>query len=486
MYRQKLSSKGMANTKHYIWSAVDKFGTQIISFVSNILIARILSPDDYGLVAMLAIFTTMVMSLSDAGFNDGLIRKSDCDKKDFGTIASYNLAVALFMLAVMNIAAPYIAIFFGRNELTNIARVLAIGFVLKAITLTGFVQLVKQLKFKQLSQINIICSLLSFVVVYTLAIIGFGYWALALQPVVIAIFNIILLLIIGKWKPYFCFYKKRFKEMFAYSSNLLLSYIINRIGENIYSVIIGKSFSSSSLGFYNQAHKMQTVPSEAIRSIIMTASYPIIANEKNPNKRYDLYLSVFSKFTFIVSAIVFLLMAVSDFAFYALLGEKWIPAAPLFSIFILITLTFPQKVVNANIIKIQGDSALYRNLSLLDTVLRIIALLVTMTYSLEMIVVGQVVAAFISAYTYTACCGKRIGFSTKKQYRIWYSIVWKPLAAFFVSKVILSFFKMGYWGDMFSAVFFLVVLCSLCELTKDHTYINLKTIYITYLKKLCK
>jgi O-antigen repeat unit transporter len=307
-----------------------------------------------------------------------------------------------------------------------------------------------------------------------------------LQPVVIAIFNIILLLIIGKWKPYFCFYKKRFKEMFAYSSNLLLSYIINRIGENIYSVIIGKSFSSSSLGFYNQAHKMQTVPSEAIRSIIMTASYPIIANEKNPNKRYDLYLSVFSKFTFIVSAMVFLLMAVSDFAFYALLGEKWIPAAPLFSIFILITLTFPQKVVNANIIKIQGDSALYRNLSLLDTVLRIIALLVTMTYSLEMIVVGQVVAAFISAYTYTACCGKRIGFSTKKQYRIWYSIVWKPLAAFFVSKVILSFFKMGYWGDMFSAVFFLVVLCSLCELTKDHTYINLKTIYITYLKKLCK
>ena len=113
----------MGNTKHYIWSAVDKFGTQIISFVSNILIARILSPDDYGLVAMLAIFTTIVMSLSDAGFNDGLIRKSDCDKKDFGTIASYNLAVALFMFAVMNIAAPYIAIFFGRNELTNIARI---------------------------------------------------------------------------------------------------------------------------------------------------------------------------------------------------------------------------------------------------------------------------------------------------------------------------------------------------------------------------
>lgn len=179
----------------------------------------------------------------------------------------------------------------------------------------------------------------------------------------------------------------------------------------------------------------------------------------------------------------FLLMAVSDFAFYILLGEKWMPAAPLFSIFILITLTYPQKVVNANIIKIQGNSALYRNLSLFDTTLSIIALVITMIYSLEIIIAGQVIVAFISAYIYTVCCGKRIGFSTKKQYRIWCSIVWKPLAAFFVSKVILSFFKMGYWGDMFSAVLFLVVLCLLCELTKDHTYNNLKTICITYLKK---
>ena len=151
---------------------------------------------------------------------------------------------------------------------------------------------------------------------------------------------------------------------------------------------------------------MQTVPSEAIRSIIMTASYPIIANEKKTDKRYDLYLSVFSKFTFIVSVMGFLLMAVSDFAFYILLGEKWMPAAPLFSIFILITLTYPQKVVNANIIKIQGNSALYRNLSLFDTTLSIIALVITMIYSLEIIIAGQVIVAFISALS-TLCVVER-------------------------------------------------------------------------------
>ena len=145
MYRQKLSSKGMGNTKHYIWSAVDKFGTQIISFVSNILIARILSPDDYGLVAMLAIFTTIVMSLSDAGFNDGLIRKSDCDKKDFGTIASYNLAVALFMFAVMNIAAPYIAIFFEKNLNSSIPLYMCAAVDLFGLVLTAQVAIKKDI-----------------------------------------------------------------------------------------------------------------------------------------------------------------------------------------------------------------------------------------------------------------------------------------------------------------------------------------------------
>lgn len=235
----------MSNRKHYIWSAADKFGTQIINFVSNVLIARILSPDDYGLVAMLAIFTALVMTLSDAGFNDGLIRKSNCEKKDFGTIATYNISVALLMFVVMYIAAPNIANFFGRSELTNIARVLAVGFVLKAVTLTGFVQLIKKLNFRQLTFINISCSLLSFLIVYFMALAGFGYWALALQPVVIAMLNLVLLVVIGKWKPYFCFCKDRFKELFAYSSNLLLSYIVTRIGENIYSIIIGKSFSTS-------------------------------------------------------------------------------------------------------------------------------------------------------------------------------------------------------------------------------------------------
>jgi len=154
------------------------------------------------------------------------------------------------MFAVMNIAAPYIAIFFGRNELTNIARVLAIGFILKAITLTGFVQLVKQLKFKQLSQINIICSLLSFVVVYTLAIIGFGYWALALQPVVIAIFNIILLLIIGKWKPFVN--SLRPKKIAIYGAAMFITANINKATARLYDAIVPKSFLSQSDLRYRQ------------------------------------------------------------------------------------------------------------------------------------------------------------------------------------------------------------------------------------------
>ena len=183
----------MSNAKHYIWSAIGKFGTEIIGFVGNVLVARILMPEDYGLVAMVSIFITLCMNFTDAGFNDGLIRKRDCDKYDIGTVATYNITVAIILYAVMYLLAPFIAHFFGKNELVEVTRVLAIGVILKAFTLSGFVQLSKSLRFKTITIINISCSILAIVVVYFMALNGFKYWALVLQPIVIAVLNILFL-----------------------------------------------------------------------------------------------------------------------------------------------------------------------------------------------------------------------------------------------------------------------------------------------------
>ncbi len=475
----------MSNAKHYIWSAIGKFGTEIIGFVGNVLVARILMPEDYGLVAMVSIFITLCMNFTDAGFNDGLIRKRDCDKYDIGTVATYNITVAIILYAVMYLLAPFIAHFFGKNELVEVTRVLAIGVILKAFTLSGFVQLSKSLRFKTITIINISCSILAIVVVYFMALNGFKYWALVLQPIVIAVLNIILLFILARWKPYFCFKWGRFKEMFSFSSNLLVSYVITTIGNNIYGFIIGKFYSAGDLGYYNQAQKMQTVPTQGINNVVLTTSYPIIAKESDPKKRYELYLSLFKRYNFIMSFLVFLLIGMSDFVFYVIFSEKWLPSAPLFSIFILLALAYPMMTINANIVKIQGKSNIYRNLAFLRSGLQIAALMICSQFSLKTIIIGQVIAAFISVSVDMYFCGRTIGFTITKQYAEWLKILWKPLVVFVITCLLLRLINMDIVvsGFIFLFIYFLCFLV-LCEITQDESYTGFKKYFVDLLFKL--
>ena len=473
----------MSNAKHYLWSAIGKFGTEIISFVGNVLIARILVPEDYGLVAMVSIFITLCMSFTDAGFNDGLIRKNDCDKYDMGTVATYNILVAFLLYGIIYFSAPLIANFFNRNELIGVTRVLAIGVILKSFTLSGFVQLNKSLRFKTITIINVICSILALTVVYILALNGYRYWALVMQPIIIAILNIISLLVIAKWKPYFCFKWKRFKEMFSFSSNLLVSYLITTISNNIYGFIIGKFYSAGELGYYNQAQKMQTIPTQGINNVVLSTSYPIFAKESNPNKRYALYVSLFKRYNFIITFLVFLLIGISDLVFLVVFSEKWLPSAPLFRIFMFLALTYPMMTINANIVKIHGKSNLYRNLAFFRSTLLIIALIICSPFSLETIIVGQVVAAFLSVSVDMYVCGKTIGFTISKQYTLWLKILWKPLFIFIVTKFISCLICTSIVA---STTFFFLLYCLcfvvLCEMLHDCTYKEFKSAIILMLR----
>lgn len=457
----------MSNSKHYIWSAVGKFGTEILGFVGNVLIARALSPDDYGLIATLSIVTALAMNFSDAGFNDCLIRKRDSDKYDFGTVATYNIAVSTFIYALLFVFAPQIARFFHRQELVGISRILGLSIILKAFTLSGFVQLNKNLKFKQSSIIALLCSVCSIVITYTMALCGMGYWALALQPVVVAVSNIVFLTIIAHWRPYFCFKWQRFKEMFAYSSNLLISYIVSNIGNNIYSVIIGRFFKTSDLGYYNQAHKMQTVPTNGINAVMLTTSYPIIAKEADEKRRYDLYVSLFRKFNFIMTFLVFFLIIASDLVFYLLLGEKWMPSSPLFQIFMLIGLTYPVMTINSNLVKIQGKSNIYRNLAFLRTGLQIAALCICAPISLKAIVIGQVAASFVGVSFDMYFCGRIIGFTIGKQFKLWLSIVWKPLVVFVACFAASWYIDNMLLSGLIATASFVLLFILLCVMTKD-------------------
>lgn len=472
----------MSNLKHYLWSAFNKFGVEILTFIGNVLLARALSPEDFGLIAMLAIFSSIAMTLTDAGFNDCLIRKQNSDKYDFGTIATYNVFVSCVIYLLIYISAPLIASAFNRMELIPLARIMCISIILRSFTLSGFVQLSKELKFKQLAYINILTSLCSLIVTYIGALQGLGYWALGIQPIVLSVFNILFLVTIAKWRPYFCFYYSRFKDMFSYSSNLLLSYIVNTIGNNLYSFFIGKGYSTSDLGYYNQAHKMQMVPTQGINGIVLTTSYPIIAHEKDSAKRYQLYVNLFNQYVFILSFVVFALISVSYSVFALLFGEEWLPCVELFKFFMLISLFNPIITINANIIKIQGYSGVYRNLTFLRNTLQILSVLVTYKISIKAIIIGQIVATGISALCDMYICGRTIRFNFGTQIKMYVDKVLKPFLAYVISIILTYAISSPYCKDLVALSLYIVSFVIICIILKDQTFLSL----LTKLKHLLK
>ncbi len=481
----------MSNAKYYTWSALGKLGSEILSFTGNVLIARVLSPDDYGLVAMLSIFIGISMNLTDAGFNDGLLRKHICSKSDYGTVATYNIIVSVIIYVLLFLLSPYIATFYQHEELESITKVIALSIVLKAFCLSGFVQLTKQLRFKQSSIIANLTSLCSIVIVYVLALCEFGYWALAVQPLVVSLFNIIFLMSIAKWKPYFCFDYTKFKEMWAFSNNLLLSYIVNQIGRNAYSVIIGKFFSPTSLGFYNQAQKMQTVPTNGLNSVVMTTSYPILAKETDLKKREKMYENLISQYTWILAFFAFALICASDAVFVILLGMKWLPSAPLFKLFMLIAITYPLVTINSNIVKLQGKSNVYRNLTFLRNGLQILALIICGRFSLEVILYGQIIATYLSVSIDIYMCGSTVGLTFIKELRLWGREVLLAFSAFLIAKSLFFFVpfisSLSIVPKSVSSTFvYIVVFIFLSEITHNSMYYSIKEIISLTIKKLTK
>ena len=457
--------------KHYCWSAIGKISTELLAFVGNILIARILSPGDYGLIAMLSIIMALSLTFSEAGFNDFLIRKKDSDRIDFGTVATYNIGVSIILYVLIYFTAPLVAVFFNRQELVPIARLLGLSIILKSFTLSGFVQLTKELKFKESSFINIFCSLLSILSTYIMAKLGCGYWSLVMQQIFVAFYNILLLIIIGKWRPYFCFNKGRFVEMFKYSSNLLVSYIINTIGKNCYSFVIGKNYTNNDLGFYNQAQRMQTVPTQGLNNIILTTSYPLIAKETDTNLRYSLYVNLFNRFNFVQTWLVFALITIAEFVFLVLLGEKWLPSSDLFKLFMLLSLTYPLVTINANIVKLNGCSATYRTLTFIRTLMQVLSLLICAKFSLYVIIIGQIIASFCSAFIDMYVCGKLIGFNLNKQLNLWLGILFKPLVSYMLTVLCLLFVNLGQYESLISFVIYNVLFLLICIFTRDVNYI---------------
>ena len=269
--------------KGTVWSTLERFSVQGIQFVVMVIMARILTPEDYGLVGMLAIFIAVSQSLIDSGFSQALIRKQDRSEIDNSTVFYFNIGVGIILYFLLYFTAPLIAKFYDEPQLIPITRVVGLSLVFNSLVVVQRALLTIKLDFKTQAKASFIGVIVSGALGIGMSYSGFGVWAIVWLQISNLFIIAILLWILSSWKPLWAYSWKSFKELFSFGSKMLASGLLDTIFRNLYLIVIGKFFNASDLGYYTRAHQFTDFASSNITGIFQRVTYPILCTIQNDN-----------------------------------------------------------------------------------------------------------------------------------------------------------------------------------------------------------
>ncbi len=308
-----------------VWSSLDRFSVQGIQFILSFVIARKLSPSDYGLIAMLGIFMALAQTFIDSGFSNALIQKQNRTLIDFSTVFYFNIIVSVFLYAFLCLLAPAISAFYNQPLLESIIKWVGLNFIIHAFSTVQRAKLIIELDFRRQAVISIISVVVSGAVAVYLAYNGYGVWTLVVQALLNNLIGVVLLWISAHWHPQWVFSVVSFKELFGFGSKLLGGAILHTIYVNMYTLVIGKVFSSTELGYYNRGYTITQYPSSNITTILTRVTYPIECQMQNDDKELQDKFYLFIRLTaFFVFPMMIGLAVVSESLVRIILTDKWI------------------------------------------------------------------------------------------------------------------------------------------------------------------
>jgi len=398
------------------WSFIENSSRHVITFVVGIILARLLSPREFGLIGMIIIFIAISKLLVDSGFNQALIRKKNCTQTDYSTIFYFNIIASIFLYSLLFIFSESIARFFDEPKLKLIVQILGIVIIINSLTIIQKTQLVKSLDFKLLTKVSIIASTMSGITGITLASTGFGVWSLVVKTLADATITTFLLFLWNKWKPSFFFSKNSFKELFSFGSKLLLARLINTIYRNIYYFIIGKFYSAKELGFFTKADRFRNVASENIYFVINRVSYPVLASIQNDTKKLKQSYRKLLKSSMLIT--FFLLMglaAVSKAMILTLIGRQWLQSVIYLQLLCFVGIMYPLYALNLNILKVLGRSDLCLNLEIIRNLFAIPMIIIGIFWGIKIMIIGLIISSILAFLLNSHWSGKFIGYSLYEQ-----------------------------------------------------------------------
>ncbi|MBI5009517.1 MAG: lipopolysaccharide biosynthesis protein [Bacteroidia bacterium] len=403
--------------KGFFWSSLESILSQGQGIIFGIFLARMLSPDEFGLIGMITIFISISQVFVDSGLSQSIIRKKNCNTTDYSTIFWVNLVIGTICYLLIWIAAPFIADFYENQQLIAITRVTSLSIIIGSLTLIQQTILTKDVDFKTLTKSSTTGTFVSGVTSLILAFYGFGVWSLVWRSIINQAVRSAILWGQNRWKPAFVYSKVTLLEHFRFGSNILIISIISAIYRNISNLIIGKSYSEKVLGYYTNADQYSTISSSTITSITNKVSYPVLSEMQDDDVKLKTNIHKLISNVMYISFIVMLgLAAVAKPLFGVVLGEKWLPSVIMFQALCFAYSISPMHVINQNIMKVKGRTDLFLRTEIIKYVIFTPLLVLGAIYGIE-VLIGGIVLFYWTGYAVNAIYSKRlIDYSMTQQF----------------------------------------------------------------------
>lgn len=471
--------------KGTFWSAVDAFLGQGVTFIVGLILARLLSPEEYGLIGIVTIFTTILLGFVDCGFGNALIRKQDAADDDYNTMFLVNMGMSLLMYALLFIGAPFIAIFFERPQLVSLIRVTGVLLIIQAFSIVQSTILTKRIDFKTKTKASFVSAVSSGVVGIVMAFTGFGVWSLVGQQVSRQLIYSICLWFLNRWWPSFKFSVQSLRYMWGFGWKLMLSGFLDRLWTQLYQAVVGKFYNPAMLGQYTRAEQYASIFSSNISNIVQRVSYPVLSTVQDDKERMIGGYRRIIKTTMFVTAVIMISMgAVAEPLIYCLIGPQWHIAATLLPFICLNMSFYPLNAINLNMLQVQGRTDIFLYLEIIKKTLAIGPICLGIFVDIYWMLIGSIILGFICFFLNSYYTGKSLGYTPWAQLR---DIAPSYLIALIIAVLVyfLKFLPVSFWVILplqiivGVSVFFLV-----CEITKLSEYIEVKGIVRQYCLKI--
>lgn len=472
-----------------VWSAFQKGGSILVGFISSVVLARLLTPEDYGLIGMLAIFIAVSEVFINGGFGSALIQKKRPTDEDYSTFFIWNITISVFLYGVLFFCAPYIARFYNQEILCSILRVNGLVLIINAVSLVQTYQLRKQLNFKKIGTIEVSVAALSLMVCIYFAWKGYGVWALVIQHLFGGVLKSLLFWLSSKWRPMLRFSVQSFKELFSFGGFILLSNLVNTFCNNIQGLLIGKFYNPSMMGYYSKARSTEELASNFIAQVVEQVSYPVLAEAQNDNAYMIRMLKKFiSVLAFLVFPTMLLLILLAKPVFVILYSDRWLPSVPYFQILCLAGLAICLQGINYYAVAAVGKS---KDMFFWTLVKRVIGLCLVIgglvLWGIKGLLLGMVLTSYLIYFINAGLVSKHIGYTNLQQLKDLLPVILVSaisfMGAFFIGYLL--HFNMYVEGAV-QLVVFLVIYLGLSVLLRIDAFLFSKEVVENFVHKIRK